>query len=146
VFQISNQTTLGESEEDIIRRLSSVLETIVEAEVNARQKLMEADSEKVFDKIGRAYGILQNSHVLSSGEAMNLLSLVRLGVDLRLFSEAYRGVIDRLFIEAQPGHLQYARKGPCDPAQRDILRATRLRSEFANLSRPDLECGGGGKN
>jgi len=73
IFQISNQTTLGESEEEIIKRLGSVLTSIIEHELNARQKLLEADSGKLFDKIGRAYGILQNSHVLSSGEAMNLL-------------------------------------------------------------------------
>ncbi len=75
IFQISNQTTLGEAEEEIIKRLGSVLNSIVEHELNARAKLMEADSRKLFDKIGRAYGILQNSHLLSSSEAMNLLSL-----------------------------------------------------------------------
>jgi protein arginine kinase len=111
-----------------------------------RQKLLEADSGKLFDKIGRAFGILQNSHLLSSNEAMNLLSLIRLGVDLGVFSEGYRSVIDRLFIEAQPGHLQHAQKAPCEPGQRDLLRAARLRSEFANLTRPVFTVGGDGKN
>ena len=138
IFQISNQTTLGESEDEIIKRLTSVLQSIVEHELNARQKLLEADASKLLDKIGRAYGILQNSHVLSSSEAMNLLSLIRLGVDLGAFPDGNRSVIDRLFIEAQPGHLQYAQKGEFDPAQRDVLRAARLRSEFANFVRPDF--------
>jgi protein arginine kinase len=138
IFQISNQTTLGESEEEIIKRLQSVLQSIVEHELNARGKLLEADAGKVFDKIGRAYGILQNGHVLSSGEAMNLLSLVRLGVDLGAFPDTHRPVIDRLFIEAQPGHLQHAQQGPLEAGQRDLLRAARLRSEFANLARPDF--------
>lgn len=138
IFQISNQTTLGESEEEIIKRLGSVLQSITEHELNAREKLLEADAGKLFDKVGRAYGILQNSHLLSSGEAMNLLSLIRLGVDLGGFPDAERSVIDRLFIEAQPGHLQYAQKGECEPGQRDLLRAARLRSEFANLGRPDF--------
>ena len=108
IFQISNQTTLGESEDAIIKRLGSVLSSIVEHELNARQKLLEADGAKLFDKIGRAYGILRNSHLLSSSEAMNLLSLVRLGIDLDIFPESNRTTVDRLFIEAQPGHLQPA--------------------------------------
>src|SRR5476651_1853592 len=133
IFQISNQTTLGESEEEILKRLSGVLQSIIEHELNARARLLEADSGKLFDKIGRAYGILQNGHVLSSNEAMNLLSLIRLGVDLGVFPDAQRSVTDRLFIEAQPGHLQRAQKGEFEASQRDLLRAERLRSEFAKI-------------
>ena len=146
IFQISNQTTLGESEEEIIKRLTSVLQSIIEHELNAREKLLEADAAKLLDKIGRAYGILQNSHLLSSSEAMNLLSLIRLGVDLGAFPDASRSVIDRLFIEAQPGHLQHTQKGEFDPAQRDVLRAARLRSEFANFVRPDFNFPSNDKN
>lgn len=138
IFQISNQTTLGEAEGEIIKRLGSVLTTIVEHEKNARAKLIESDSGKLFDKIGRAYGILQNSHLLNSGEAMNLLSLIRLGVDLDIFPDDCRSQVDRLFIEAQPGHLQYAKKGEFEPGERDLLRATCLRSEFANFATPDF--------
>ncbi|HEY3754884.1 MAG TPA: protein arginine kinase [Opitutaceae bacterium] len=146
IFQISNQTTLGESEDDIIKRLQSVLQSIIEHELNARQKLLEADAGKLFDKIGRAYGILQNSHLLSSSEAMNLLSLIRLGVDLGVFSDAYRSVIDRLFIEAQPGHLQHSQKAEFEAGKRDLLRAERLRTEFANLVRPDFSLSANRKN
>ncbi|HTZ21017.1 MAG TPA: protein arginine kinase [Opitutaceae bacterium] len=142
IFQISNQTTLGESEDDIIKRLQAVLQSIVEHEVNAREKLLEADAAKLSDKIGRAYGILQNSHLLNSSEAMNLLSLIRLGIDLGLFPEEHRATIDRLFIEAQPGHLQYKQKGEFEPAQRDLLRAACLRTEFATFSRPHYTADG----
>ena len=146
IFQISNQTTLGEAEDEIIKRLTSVLQSIIEHELNAREKLLEADAGKLLDKIGRAYGILQNSHVLSSSEAMNLLSLIRLGVDLGAFPDGNRSSIDRLFIEAQPGHLQHAQKGEFEPGQRDVLRAARLRSEFANFTRPDFDFPTNGKN
>lgn len=146
IFQISNQTTLGESEGEIIKRLHTVLQSIIEHELNAREKLLEADAGKLFDKVGRAFGILQNSHLLSSGEAMNLLSLIRLGIDLAVFPDASRSVIDRLFIEAQPGHLQHAQKGEFDPAQRDLLRAARLRSEFANFVRPEFSFSTNSKN
>lgn len=146
IFQISNQTTLGESEEEIIKRLGSVLSSIVDHELNAREKLLEADAGKLFDKIGRAYGILQNCHLLNSSEAMNLLSLIRLGVDLGIFADTNRSVIDRLLIEAQPGHLQHAQKGEFEPDQRDLLRAVRLRAEFANFSHPNFTFTTNGKN
>ncbi len=146
IFQISNQTTLGESEEGIIKRLGSVLNSIIEHELNARQKLLEADPNKIFDKIGRAFGILQNGHVLSSSEAMNLLSLIRLGVDLGVFPDTNRCVIDRLLIESQPGHLQHAQRGEFEPGQRDLLRAMRLRSEFANFTKPNFTLSSDGPN
>lgn len=142
IFQISNQTTLGEAEEAIIKRLGSVLESIIEHELNARAKLLEADATKLFDKIGRAYGILQNSHQLTSTEAMNLLSLLRLGIDLGVFPEESRAVIDRLFIEAQPGHIQNTVQHDLESNQRDILRAVRLRMEFATFAKPNFTING----
>lgn len=138
IFQISNQTTLGESEEGIIKHLQGVLTTIVEQEQNARDKLLETDPNKLFDKMGRAFGILQNGYLLNSGEAMNLLSLIRLGIDFGIFPDTQRAVVDRLFIECQPGHVQHAAKGAFEPGQRDVLRAARLRSEFAKVTAPDF--------
>ena len=142
IFQISNQTTLGESEEAIIKRLGSVLESIIEHELNARAKLLETDATKLFDKIGRAYGILQNSHQLTSTEAMNLLSLLRLGIDLGVFPADGRAVIDRLFIESQPGHIQRSAQHDLESNQRDILRAERLRNEFAQFAKPNFTING----
>ena len=138
IFQISNQTTLGESEEQIIKHLHGVLTTIVDQELNARAKLLETDPKKIYDKIGRAYGILQNGYLLNSGEAMNLLSLIRLGIDLGVYADTQRGLIDRLFMECQPGHVQHAAKGAFEPGQRDVLRAERLRTEFAKMPPPDF--------
>lgn len=138
IFQISNQMTLGESEQTILKRLSSVLETVIEQELNAREKLLEKDKLKVFDKIGRGYGILKNGHLLSSSEAMNLLSLIRLGIDLEFFEEEHRTLIDRLLIESQPGHVQYAAKDLVESKERDVLRATYLRVAFEKLPTPDF--------
>lgn len=138
IFQISNQTTLGESEDTIIKRLGSVLHSIIEHELNARARLVENDAARLQDKIGRAYGILQHSHLLTSGEAMNLLSLVRLGADLGYFPETSRSLVDRLFIETQPGHIQHTSKTDLDPARRDPRRASHLRAEFATFPPPDF--------
>ena len=142
IFQISNQTTLGESEEDIIKRLTTVLNSIIEHERNARDKLLEADAGKLHDKIGRAFGILQNSHLLTSSEAMNLLSLIRLGIDFGAFPDVVRSTVDRLLIEAQPGHIQHLSKHDLEAGARDFARAIRLREEFAKLSAPNFTING----
>ncbi len=133
LFQISNQQTLGESEADIIRRLGSVIETIKEQEINARLRLVENDPSKLADKIGRAYGILQHGHVLSSSEAMNFLSLIRLAVDLGLLPSEQRAQVDRLFLECQPGHIQFAARENIDSEGRDIARARMLREETGRM-------------
>ncbi len=136
IFQISNQTTLGESESEIVKRLSSVLRTIIDQEMNAREKILEKDPNKLFDKIGRAYGILQNSHLLTSSECMNLASLVRFGVDLEMFPEKTRNIVDRMFIECQPGHVQYHAGNEIESSARDEFRAEYMRKQFENVARP----------
>ena len=136
IFQISNQTTLGESEDEILKRLTAVLNTVIEQENNVRERLLEGESSRVFDKIGRAYGTLRHAYSLNSSEAMNMLSLVRLGVDLRMFVAGVRSQVDRLFMECQPGHVQYTAKKPIESGERDVFRATLLRSEFEKVSAP----------
>lgn len=133
VFQISNQQTLGESETEIITRLNKVLETIITQEQNARKRLLGNNARKILDKIGRSYGALQNAHLISSSEAMNFLSLMRLGVDLGLLEERHRASIDRLFIESQPGHVQYRAHRNADASLRDSLRADLMRGYFSQM-------------
>jgi len=137
-FQISNQQTLGESEEQIIRRLINILHAIIEQENNARGVLLEKQPALLRDKIGRAFGILRNSHLLSSQEAVNLLSLMRLAVDLNSLPAAARAQIDRLTMEVQPGHVQCPASTAMEPASRDQLRATRIREQFATFADLDF--------
>ena len=139
VFQISNQQTLGESETEIIERLGNVLKTVIDHEVNARFKCIEDDRAKLFDQIGRAYGILRNAHVVTSNEAMNLLSLLRLAVDFEMLPESNRTDIDRFFIECQPGHIQHAAQAGIEPEARDVTRAAKLREEFKTLPALDFD-------
>lgn len=134
IFQISNQQTLGECETKIIKRLMGVLDTVIEQEVNARRILVEREPTKIFDKIGRAHGILCNGYFVNSVEALNLLSLMRLGVDLNVVNKKYRRMIDRLIIESQPGHIQaIAGKLGETSDQRDIYRANLFREKFRTI-------------
>jgi len=136
VFQVSNQMTLGESETVIVERLEKVLGQIIEHEENARQSLMEKKPKTVFNHIGRAYGILANAHSISSKETMNLLSLLRLGIDLNLFPGTPRALVDELLLVTQPAHLQKQISDKLSAEERDLLRADMVRERLKNVSRP----------
>src|SRR5436190_502014 len=136
VFQVSNQMTLGESEADIVERLNKVLAQIIEHEENARAMLLEKKPKAVYNHIGRAYGILANAHSISSKETMNLLSLMRLGMDVGLFPGVDRSLVDELFILTQPAHLQKAHSEKLSAEERDLLRADMVRERLRPVSRP----------
>jgi protein arginine kinase len=136
VFQVSNQMTLGESESAIVERLEKVLAQIIEHEENARASLLEKKPKNVFNHIGRAYGILANAHSISSKETMNLLSLMRLGVDVGLFPGVDRALVDELFILTQPAHLQKQHSEKLSAEERDLLRADMVRDRLMQVSRP----------
>jgi protein arginine kinase len=146
VFQVSNQMTLGESETVIVERLEKVLSQIIEHEENARQTLMEKKPKVVFNHIGRAYGILANAHSISSKETMNLLSLLRLGVDLELFPGTQRALVDELFLTTQPAHLQKQVSDKLSAEERDLIRADMVRERLKNVSRPVVKPAGGTAN
>src|SRR6266852_9048723 len=136
VFQVSNQMTLGESESAIVERLEKVLAQLIEHEENARAMLLEKKPKTVYNHIGRAYGILANAHSISSKETMNLLSLMRLGVDLGIFPDLERCLIDELFIITQPAHLQKQHTEKLSAEERDLLRADMVRERLKPVSRP----------
>jgi protein arginine kinase len=138
VFQVSNQTTLGEKEMEVVERLNKVILQIIEHEENARITLLEKKPKLVYDQIGRAYGILTNAHTISSKEALNLLSLVRMGVDLEIFPATARVTVDEMFILSQPAHVQRVAARKLTAEERDILRAELIRAQLATISKPDL--------
>ena len=143
VFQVSNQMTLGEEESAIVERLEKVLAQIIEHEENARATLLEKKPKLgVYNPIGRAYGNLANAHSISSKETMNLLSLMRLGVDLGLFPGVDRSLVDELFILTQPAHLQKCHAEKLSAEERDLLRADMLRERLKPVSRPQTNPAG----
>src|SRR6187431_1404355 len=120
LFQISNQTTLGEKEHD------------------ARQMLIQKKPDTLWDQIGRAYGVLTYAHAMTSKEALNLLSIMKLGVDLGAFPEDRRLPIDELFIETQPAHLQKSSQQKLNAEERDHLRAQIIRERLRVFPKPDI--------
>jgi protein arginine kinase len=131
LFQISNQTTLGRSENDLTESLEKITRQIIEFENKAREKLLTQGKEEFLHKIWRAYGILRYARVLSSEEVMNLLSFVRLGVALGEIDTISIAGINRLLLLSQPAHLQKYVGADLDSAERDIARAKLVRDALA---------------
>lgn len=134
LFQVSNQITLGESEQSIIEQLSAVIKQLVEYERRARRSLMEKDRFALLDHVGRSFGLLQNGYKLSADEAIEALSGVRLGVDLGLFQHLRIDSVNELFLELNAGHLQM-RSGLILPeGEQAVLRAKLFRSKLRERS------------
>ena len=125
-----------------MERLEKVLSQIIEHEENARQTLLEKKPKTVYNHIGRAYGILANAHSITSKETMNLLSLMRLGVEVGLFPSLHGPLVDELFILTQPAHLQKQHSEKLSAEERDLLRADMLRERLKPVSRPVARPGG----
>lgn len=136
LFQISNQRTLGERESEIIVQIEKVIERVVASEQAARVKLREDNLTMLSDQVGRAYAILKYAHILSSKEALNLLSMLRLGADLDLIPNCDRSVLDLLLLENQPAHLQFQAKRELTPEERDMMRAEITRQRLQSINGP----------
>jgi protein arginine kinase len=153
LYQISNQVTLGVSESDIISQFENIIiPEIIEYENAARNQLLSKQSDVLDDKISRAMALLQNAHLISSQEALFLLSHLRLGINMHEYMGAStpaieklytlcgtpRGpgktgrlsiaTINRLFMLTLPAHLQLNCGKSLDPTNRDVLRAQIIRS------------------
>jgi protein arginine kinase len=134
MFQISNQITLGRREDEIIAHLEQIVLELIEHENNARVRLMNDRSLVVEDHVARAFGILSKARMMTSGEALDLLSTLRLGLDLGLIDEFSRRDVDMLFIAIQPAHLQKLENKDLEPEQRDVVRADMLRTFMKNAT------------
>lgn len=126
-YQISNQITLGRTEEELVRQVGDVVPTIIEYERKARDVLIQESQETLHDRVSRAYGILRTAQTISSEETMHLLSSVRMGVNLGLIADLEIATLNKLFIYTQPAHLQKLTGSELDTADRNIERARYLR-------------------
>ena len=126
-YQISNQVTLGKSEQQLIENLRDVVSNIVAYERRVRDALVKENRDSLHDKVSRAYGILKNAQTISSEETMLLLSSVRMGINLGLIDDLEIPTINELFIHTQPAHLQKLRKEHLESAERNVARASYLR-------------------
>ncbi|MGD2199116.1 protein arginine kinase [Lysinibacillus fusiformis] len=127
VYQVSNQITLGKTEEDILADIHSVAEKIIQKERHARGRLMEKAELALEDRVYRALGTLTYARILTSEEAATCLSNVRLGVDLQLIDGILATTLNECVVSMQPGFLQHYAGEALPPAERDRVRAEMLR-------------------
>lgn len=145
IFQISNQQTLGVSEEDIINHLRKFLLAIIEHENNTREKLIEDKPEGLFDRIGRAYGLFKHAYLLNATESINLFSFIRLAIELKLISAPtdLSANLNRIYIEGQAAHIEYAmtKEDATETINKnqDRYRALYFAKQFSGLPDPDFD-------
>lgn len=138
IFQISNQVTLGEGEGEIASNLSQIVQEVVEHEVNARMRLWQKNPVILQDHILRAYGVLSHARLLTTKEALDFLSSLRLGVILGILDGVGINDLRKLMEECQPAHLQKAVGRRLSSRERDFERARLVRE----VLRPEEEAGG----
>ncbi|QCJ40518.1 protein arginine kinase [Bacillus sp. S3] len=130
IFQISNQITLGKSEEDISRDLMGVVGQLISQERSAREALRKTSNIQLEDRVYRSLGVLTNSRIIESKEAARCLSDVRLGIDMGFIENMPKTILNELMILTQPGFLQQYAGGPLRPHERDIRRAALIRDRI----------------
>ncbi len=130
IYQISNQLSMGHGEVEVLQNIKGLIRQVIEQEEQARQALMLQNKPMLEDKIFRSYGILKNAHIISSQETVDLLSMVRLGVDLGVLKDITRKCINELFITIQPAHLQKIGKKKLSASERDAKRANLIRKKL----------------
>ena len=131
LYQLSNQITLGLSENEAIENLRSITVQLMEEERKARAQMSEEIAWQ--DKIDRAAGVLKSARVLSSSEFMELLSYIRLGLSTGVLQGVTTQELNALMVNAQPATLMARAGKQLDETQRDVLRADMAREVCAKI-------------
>ena len=133
-FQFSNQITLGQPEEEIISNLEGVIRQVITHEREAREYLKKKRKSKMEDQIWRALAVLKAARMISSSEAIQLLSLVQVGIDVGVLEgQVSHTDLNQLFLLIQPAHLQKMTGKVLGATERDARRAARIREYFAKV-------------
>ncbi len=132
-YQISNQTTLGKSEDEILAAFGKkAIPKIVEYERAARTALGKERPHQLDDKVWRAYGILSNARCISSEETQVLLSPIRMAINMGRFDKMDIAAVNETFLHTQPAHLQKLDGKALDDEQRGIVRADYIRQHLGD--------------
>jgi len=130
-YQISNQATLGRSEEEILESVKAIVPKVLEYERRMRGQLFTEERPMLEDRVYRALATLRSARMLNVQEMMSHLSLVRLGVDLGVVNDIKTQTINEIFILGQPSHLQREEGREMSPNERDTRRAELVRTRLA---------------
>lgn len=133
IYQISNQRTMGTSEEDTIEQLTKIVEGIIAEERKSRQLLLHNDKEGLEDVLWRSYGVLQNARRVNGKEALTKLSDIQLGVDLNILPQWGKDSFNELIAITRPNFLsKYAGNDNLTDIERDSYRAKIIRQKLSH--------------
>ncbi|GLC29850.1 protein arginine kinase [Clostridium omnivorum] len=130
LYQLSNQITLGLSEEEILSNLKSVVNEIINQEIYTRERLLNTHKYELEDKMFRSLGILKSAVLLNSKECLNLLSNVRMGVEMGIINDVDSEKLNSLLVEIQSATLQLKANGRLSDRERDYQRALLVRERL----------------
>jgi len=131
LVQVSNQVTLGQSEEEIIHNLYVVIRQVIEQEQNVRQTLLDKNRANLADKAYRALGLLKYAQVMSSHEAIGLISDLRLGYDLGLIKDVDYKLLNELLVIIRPGCLQLLATRELNNSERNLQRPAQIKETLS---------------
>jgi len=129
-YQISNQATLGHTEEEIIEKVGGIIPQIIGYERHARDFLMKERQDMLQDRCNRAVGLLKTARTIGSVEAMHHLSSMRLGINLSILDDADITTVNNLLLHIQPAHLQKLNDKTLAQTERDVIRAQYIRKSL----------------
>jgi protein arginine kinase len=127
IFQISNQITLGRSEEETIDNLTGITEQIIDKEKEARNMLLQNNKVLLEDRVWRAWGVMTNARSISGQESMKLLSEIRLGVDMGVLNSIPISILNEIMVDTNNASLQKRVTAELNTQDRDIIRAEEIR-------------------
>lgn len=130
LFLISNRTTLGEREEDLGLRMTEIVTTISREEERTRADLLTRQKLLFLNACGRAYGLLRNTYLIPTAEALDALSIMKLGADTGVFRKFTRKDWAELLLECQPAHLCCRKNMALSSMERGEWRATCFRERL----------------
>ncbi|HTF87873.1 MAG TPA: ATP--guanido phosphotransferase [Planctomycetota bacterium] len=129
-YQVSNQVTLGRSEEQLVGELGEIVPAIVRFERSVRSALLEDNRAGLVDRVSRSYGMLRTARSMTTDTALAHLSNLRLGVHLKLWEGAPIEVLNRVRVQIQRGHVQALHQTEVSTALLDSNERDRLRAAF----------------
>ncbi len=130
MFQISNQVTLGMTEDEIISNMTNITSQIMEQERTLRGELYVQNPQRLEDKVFRSLGILTHARIISTEESLKLLSDIRLGVEMGIIKDIPIEKINEVMLLIQPAYLQKRVGKNLSPDERDIQRAETVRKQL----------------
>ncbi|PKM79647.1 MAG: protein arginine kinase [Firmicutes bacterium HGW-Firmicutes-14] len=130
LFQVSNQVTMGQTEEEIVKNLLAVTKQIIAQERTARENILKNNRHTLEDRVYRAFGTMSYARMISSGEALNNISNLRLGIELGILNNLTYNQINELIVLTRPAFLMKKAGRSLDPEERDSLRAEVIREKL----------------